>query len=120
MKTRTLLEEARDLIEEPSAWIKGYRALDENGSSTDATGADAIQFCAEGAMLHACRDVLTRVNGGVPASTRRISKSLRYRVCLNVLDSVVDCDISIYNDHPATTHEDILRVFDRAIAKAWE
>ena len=113
---KEFLEDARDIIEEPSAWVQGYRALDKYGNTTDAAGADAIQFCAEGAMVRACRSLSI----GASVDVWRISKSPIYRKCIAALDSVVDCDITIFNDDPATTHEDILRVFDRAIAKAWE
>lgn len=96
-----VLRDARALIDTPDKWAKGWCARLANGKATYAADSDAHSFCAVGSLLrvppHNQQKTLEWLNGFVPSRFHRIS---------------------LFNDHPKTTHADIMALFDRAIAVA--
>lgn len=87
-----VLIEARELIEKPENWHKGSCFSDDKES-----------MCAQGAIARVW--LAARDDRG-------------YIGIWHFLDRFVPAGrlASIYNDHPTTTHADVLALFDRAIA----
>ena len=109
-----LLEKGKQRIASPDKWIKGRAAEDANGMPPDDM-LKAVKCCLIGAiqaetrslsyyytqqqavwqMRNDARDILAE---NLPAGWREL-----------------DNPLVEYNDDPATTHEDVMRVYDRAI-----
>ena len=101
MSVKEILIAAKALIDTPEKWLKG--AL--------STGDDTC-FCAMGALGHAGgfglvasdkTPELASLLDSIPASFVWVTDKHR---------------LAAYNDDPATTHADIMALFDRAIAAA--
>mgnify|MGYP006346210075 CR=1 FL=1 len=97
MSVLDALIKARDHISDPAMWYKG-------GYSDDGrTGAeDGFPCCAMGALVWVNPDVGIFCNDA-------------YRPLRDALPAEWT-SIPYFNDAPATTHADILALFDRAIA----
>lgn len=91
-----VLTEARKLIENRDAWIKGDSNRDKFGRPHLAGDPNAVQFCAYGALCHVAGDL----------SNDAIAWSEFREAC--------GMDPIIFND--SHTHTEVLAAFDRAIA----
>lgn len=104
MKVRDVLVTARELISTPDRWCQRVVALDRDGIPVDADEPDAFRRCAKGAVIAANGDQ------GIPM----------YRRATLALSAIAakrrSCCITCYNDTPGRAHEDILSLFDEAIA----
>lgn len=97
-----VLRRARLLIADPADWLKGT-----------LSNPDKTCFCAMGALCHVHNHL-------IPSQT--------YQVAVVDAEKLLDklagkrlgypCNYVAYNDLPDTTHDDILRLFDIAIAEA--
>lgn len=103
MSLKEILTNARAKIERPETWIKGDDARDAVGKVVTPNDAAACQFCAYGALL--------------AGAIGHVGVSAAYG-CLMALKptSEMHDGLQDYNDDPATTHRDILDLFDKAIA----
>lgn len=89
MNSKKLLQEARDLITDPSRWTTHWLARDDAGVPCDPVGEEATCFCAIGALLHVTKG--------------------------DHLDLLIDFqDLDIINDGP-DGHARVLAVLDKAI-----
>ena len=99
MTTKELLIAARALIAEPNNWCQGFTAV-RNG--------EHVSYCMAGAVSRVCAD----------ESTSKATETL------DALSEAVNNtngrfhSIVGFNDHKETTHEQILAIFDKAIAEA--
>ncbi len=84
---------AKALIDTPEKWIKG-----------GLRSADC--FCAMGAVGH------IRTKGGW------ISETDEYQALADAVPDVFQRSVPNFNDDATTTHDDIMALFDRAIAAA--
>ena len=105
METIEILRSARALIDAPEKWTKGTEARDAHGFRVRFESPDAVCFCAVGALLGALHRAGNDDDGECVA-LRRLRKAL----------PIGFADVVSLNDHPDTTHADIMAVFDRAIA----
>lgn len=103
MNLKEILTNARAKIERPETWIKGDDARDAVGKVVTPSDLAACRFCAYGA-LHAAA-------GGRVASGESYACLMALKPASEMHDGLQD-----YNDDPATTHRDILDLFDKAIA----
>jgi len=102
--TKQLLEDlkaARSLIATPEGWTQGCMARDRNNASVYADSPEAVSFCARGAVVRA-------TNGYSLSTASRFTRALEY---FKEYQYVID--ITAVNDR--SSHQDILRLFDRAI-----
>lgn len=99
-----VLRAARELLADPDHWTKEASARDAAGARTDLYGSDAIRWCVAGATIRAA-DVYGRDLGRPLADLRNTLEKHFLRQGL-----------SVWNDAPETTHDDVLRLFDLAIA----
>jgi len=100
-KILSVLVAARKLITPREKWTQRVNARDKFGRYTYPLNADAVCFCAQGAIA--------RIAGGM-GNPAKISAMV-------VLGSVIKGDVTTFNDAPKRTHRQILAAFDRAIAK---
>lgn len=120
MNTIEVLVKARAVIEPEGTWAKNALAYDEYGHMVDSASPKAVCWCAEGAV----EKVITEAAG--PEATEE-TLSLDCSEIYTVLRKVISAkniptkygttlgSVNGYNDHPETTHTDILKVFDDAI-----
>ena len=95
MTTKEVLVKARTLVEK--GWTQGAFAKDDYGYIVKSTDPKACSWCATGAI----QAVLPK---NVPFSD--------YTALLTVPNGIV-----LFNDNLNTTKEDVLKVFDKAIAR---
>ena len=97
MTTKEILQEAHSYIEK--GWTQKAYARDAGGKPVDAKDPDACSWCAVGAL-----QVANSEQG-------RLVELWRF------LDSFIDQPLSSgFNDHPETTQDDVLNLFEKAIA----
>jgi len=99
-ETVEALKAARALIDTPEKWTKEACVRDAAGYSVHNKDDDAVCFCIVGA-LH---------RGSAPAY---VDNLLRHELPPEHVGSLY-----VFNDDPATTHADVMALFDRAIARA--
>jgi hypothetical protein len=104
MKPSEILRGARELLEKPGAWTRGWFARDEFGGTVNS-GLDheACKWCAYGAL-------------------QRVSGKLVPHDAARFLDKVIGREhpwtIAEWNDKSRTRKSDVLSAFDEAIALA--
>lgn len=101
-----ILKDARELLSDEKRWTKGMWARTAAMMPTDSKSEDAVCWCAMGAL---CR---------VIDYDRDASE---FRMATAYLTEALPPSwwgVSVFNDAKATTHADLLAMFDRAIAKA--
>ena len=103
MKTKDILNKAKELISNPNHWAKGSYAFNKQGKEVSYESNDACQFCALGAI--------NKVSSSNPLSLARYRAAVSLRKCLPKDFNYVD----VFNDSPTTSHEDVLKLFDMAI-----
>jgi len=92
-------KEARNFISDPERWTKGTSARSINGVPIHPLNHNATCWCSFGAIEKVVSD-----------SNRR----LVHDICW--LTKYTGVSYIEYNDLPETTHEDIMKMFDGAIA----
>ena len=100
-----VLREARALIADEQRWCKHAEARNADGGGVEFDHPDAARWCAIGAVWRACN---TWTRWEIADYLYLAAERLRPGISGHVT----------YNDHPDTTHADILALFDEAIALA--
>ena len=109
MNELDILKAGRELLSDPNRWTKRTLARDKNGHATDVYDAKATCFCSLGAMHRAA------LHKGADLDTRyRIQDRLTASV--KALYPRHPSLIYVFNDSSSTTHDQILAVWDHAIA----
>ena len=98
--TLQILRKARKLIEKRERWIKFHLAETKDGGVVPATSKAAVLFCALGALQRAANTD----SWDFPAT--------------DAFGKAIGTDkIGFWNNRPRRTHAQVLRAFDKAIAK---
>lgn len=114
MKSSEILQKTRDLLSDPSHWIKGDLARDDSQSWTNPNHPEAVCWCSWGAVSKVRVDLKDEAKQlGILLEGFKEVPTLRFR-------SGVYPTIPSMNDHPDTTHAEILQGFDNAIRIAKE
>lgn len=103
MTPKEILEKARALITDPKHWTRGKFARDTCGSSVSVDSSTATCFCTVGAVY--------RVSASVTVGHHEALDLLA-----NELDQLGRPSRSIPTFNDSSTHEQVLALFDRAIA----
>ena len=90
-----MLRELRTHLSDPTHWTKGCYARDAEGEPVNVR--EGVCHCLVGACILLAPDTET-----LDALTNRLRRFVG--------------PLTIFNDHPDTTHADILALIDRAIA----
>jgi hypothetical protein len=97
----------RAWLSDPTRWSKGHLFCDEQGNRAEFR-FDVCEGAVPSSMRSACAWGALIVNGGhddAKEGALDLLTRLSGRLC-----------VGLYNDHPDTTHADILALYDRAIA----
>lgn len=100
---------AKALIDTPEKWCQGLDGYTSN---------EAVPLCAHGACF---RRAVLADNDAVEYALRSALRAALPLVSANVRATRTREDFGTvpeFNDHPATTHADVMALFDRAIASA--
>lgn len=107
--TLKVLVSARKLLSDPAHWTRGDLAHDAAGDSIDPRSEDAVCWCVMGAVQ----------KFSLGAGYQGDALSLVYSVVGGISEFYDELNaVPEFNDSPATTHTDILRVLDAAIERA--
>lgn len=111
MNEVTILKQARQLISNPEAWTQKRAARDAEGKAVHWSCSSAVSFCAIGAINRTV--VLLHPEGGRrdDAAWRVIDGAHNY-----LQKATPSVSVALYNDEH--THEEVLAMFDKAIALA--
>ena len=109
---RRLLMDAKALIARPENWCKGTYATSAKDNEVDVFGRSACRFCAEGAIWRANHERHQTKFVDADEPTAAIDM-------LNFWSPVLG-DAVGYQDLLTTTHPMIMRLFNKAIARAKE
>ena len=105
----TDLRAGRALLTPPERWVKGYFAFSttepDDDHMTDATAPDAMCWCSYGATLKVTGEHGDRQTAVVDALVEQLPSAA----------PVGKDPLVWFNDHPDTTHADVLALWDRAI-----
>jgi hypothetical protein len=105
--TVSALRDARKLLSQPCAWTQGSYARDARGSSIRASEPGACSWCVQGALFK-----VLGVVGSIPTSdVRQVQAPLLQHA--GVIDTA---DLWCWNDQPGRTQNEVLALFDKAIA----
>ena len=112
MTTKEILVKAQKLIEQ--GWCQGEFARDENGKIVSPYNEKACSWCASGAIR-----VTIVSNGQTSLKPYRLLQEIISKKPIEYSTIIFsDSDaIAAFNDHPKTTQNDILELFDKAIAR---
>lgn len=118
MKAVTVLKKARKLIEKRDRWCKGSEAADKDGKGLeDSKDRNAVQFCMIGAIERAADT--TEASGFAKLLLGKEIPGFRHYLTYTE-DPVGGMELAIadYNDDERRRHADVLKKFDKAIARA--
>lgn len=101
MKSSEILKAAKDKIGTPERWTKNTGARDSRNVPCNPSERNAVCWCSLGAV--SC------VTGNL----------YDFHKAATLLDEVLlEYAVPTFNDHPSTTHADVMALFDKAIAAA--
>jgi len=101
IKVSGILKETKCLLSSPNAWIKNSAAQDKNGKPTYPFSADAVCWCISGALDKAAA-----------------FETSGYQKARDILESLINQPIPMWNDTRGRTHKEVLELLDQAIKLA--
>jgi hypothetical protein len=93
---------AKEKISKPENWTKSASARNKNGEDTYPTNSDAVCFCSIGAIQ----------------SVSKYTGDEAIDILRRVLYPNNWYGVAAFNDSHLTTHEDVMKAFDKAIEAA--
>ena len=118
------LKKARSLIGKPENWSQCYSARTAGGWQTYINSNDACSWCLNGAILKVSDYNDGRETGNDDDVINVVLSDKDYHKTLEALaretgitDICVYDALSDFNDHYATTHNDVTDLIDRTIEK---
>ena len=110
LKTAFILSRALFLIKDPKNWTKDAEARDENNKAVLTSDPRAVKYCLLGALTKSAHDLK------IPRERKQARITIE-KILVNEKPGYSQ-DISIFNDHEETTHEDVICVIQTAIQTA--
>lgn len=110
MTTLEVLKQARALIASPEHWTQGALAHTCDGGVCGPTDPDATNWCAIGAVWSATHGNKPQIVDSIAA----LADVVPNRGPITQIE-LQEARVQRYNDNPATDHQTILDLFDRAI-----
>ena len=102
MKTTVeTLRDAKALIDTPAKWTQNANARRSDDSDCSSAHPDAVCFCIVGAVWRASGETFSKAFHLVHWQAQKEGRH-----------------VVQFNDHPDTSHNDVMAFFDRAIALA--
>lgn len=114
--TATDLRNAKAIISDPNKWGRHYYAADEGGDPVDHDSPEATCFCTFGAVMKAvsCDE---DDEFGIERTVRLFQCEATLEASLPIYDGDRYHTVIGFNDDPDTTHDDVMALYDRAIAR---
>ena len=108
---------ARALALLRAGWVEGTWAADAEGRNVAWHSNRATQFCAEGAIKRAVRDVLGQYRNGGPRLARTVLRGLCQCESAEVADQETGFDgfVQYYND--TSSKEAVIALFGKRLAQ---
>lgn len=106
---KDVLIKAKQILATPAHWTRGSFARDVRNKPVASQSVQACQFCTIGALRRATLELA----GPTPAGMELASKAS------GLLQSSLPkgvYGVETFNDSLKTTHKDVLKLFDKAIA----
>jgi hypothetical protein len=110
VSTSEILIAAKDKISNPKSWIK-----DEYSNVEDEEVQQASQFCMLGALLYTTSSVYN-----CKGAERLLREVIKEQYPDRLPARARTGSIPYFNDLEVTTHEDVMRVFEKAIVRSLE
>lgn len=109
MQDYEALEAAIHLIENEASWTKNASSRNANGEDVPYNDPTAVAWCATGALRRVTQD---SIQGDFQFArlTAAVASDLA-----NIFDAHPPAAVMCYNDHPSTTHEDIVLVMKKGL-----
>ena len=101
-----ILRKVRDLLSDPARWTKGWFAKDSSENPCVPTSKDAVCWCALGAMRKQLGYVEDDLFMEITRDLEAILKKQGYNHSL-----------ATFNDDPATTHNQMMKLLNLAIGE---
>ena len=108
-----ILKEAKKIISSPSSWCKGAMARDQSGLSVSVENEDACSWCAMGSIMLAMDHVLPSETGILDEFEMRHGAK---ELLIDAIGLPTTKSITEWNDE--STHEEVMKAFDKAIGRA--
>lgn len=111
MNTKEILIEARNIISDEKNWTQGAEAREQNGDPVSPRCPWAVCFCSIGAVHRAAIKIVNNGFGVYSLDTSRLRTG-----AVGALAKELKCYTHIDQFNDASTHQEVLALFDRAIA----
>ena len=104
MAVLTLLKAARATLANPAHWTKDTNARNITGRVVNAKDKSAVCWCASGVLIKHTNE------------TADFVRAVLWLKAANHSDYKHGYKLADFNDHPETTHAQVIQLFDNAIA----
>ena len=104
-----VLTMARDLLQEPSAWVRGCHAQNDRGEEIAPEDDHAVRFCLEGAIIRALTEM---GESGESPLLGEIGDEI-----MDDGDGPDNANIVIWNDDFYRTHAEVLAQVDATLER---
>lgn len=120
MNCLQILIESQTRIANPENWTKERLARGKNNVPCAVNGGKALSFCMEGATIRTTGDYDHRRsrNRALLMLSRAISRNPKYKNRVPIDQYHWGDNVTRFNDHTKTTHEDVMNVYTKAIKLA--
>ena len=109
-----ILIKVRELLSNKDHWTKGYYARNVRNDMIDPQDPAACTFCMYGAIYKVCPDIPFSAVGFKDPIIMQAHDEIT-RAIVELYPAFKDEPEARFNDNSNTTHEDVLKVLDRAI-----
>ena len=116
MTTADILIGARRMVQFENFWCQNAQARTYNGEPCGLTDSVVHSRCASAALWTVATEGARSVNDAVYSDMYISASSFLHKAIEDHTGRY--CSVVNFNDDPRTTHEDVLAVFDLAIARA--
>jgi len=121
-KTIDMLAKARELLSCPSCWTQHEIGRTASGNAVSVDVPDVVAYCAIGALTRVLwmTDEYEAASSASDMLAEAACRLFPERLSEGVGDGV-DPVVEV-NDHPTTSHADVLRMYDTALdtCRAWK
>ena len=106
MTVKDVLQQARDLIQDPVSWIKGDNAVNSDNQWVPVQDPTACAWCMTGAIVKVTPTNKPLRKEALKTVAQTISNSKPNYFTSTIVD---------FNDDPERTHSEVIETFQKAI-----
>lgn len=116
MKESEIIKGVINLLSEPGSWIKEIRARTSDNRITNPLNPEAVKFCLGGAVMHVLQD--KEWNGWWNDNDDPVGDRFHKLAIDRGHSDVWGHPFVEFNNHPNTTHEDLMLFLKEALYEA--